>query len=75
MDRLDVAVIGGGVIGLAIARALAEAGRDVLVIEAEPAIGSHTSSRNSEVIHAGIYYPKGSLKAELCVQGKGLLYD
>lgn len=75
MDRLDVAVIGGGVIGLAVARELSEAGRDVLLIEAEPAIGSHTSSRNSEVIHAGIYYPKGSLKAELCVQGKGLLYD
>jgi L-2-hydroxyglutarate oxidase LhgO len=75
MDRLDVAVIGGGVIGLAIARALAEAGREVLLIEAEPAIGAHTSSRNSEVIHAGIYYPKGSLKAELCVRGKGLLYD
>lgn len=75
MDRLDVAVIGGGVIGLAIARELAEAGRDVLLLEAEPAIGAHTSSRNSEVIHAGIYYPKGSLKAELCVQGKGLLYE
>jgi len=56
-------VVGAGVVGLAIARELALAGREVIVLEAEDAIGTHTSSRNSEVIHAGIYYPKGSLKA------------
>lgn len=75
MDEFDCAVIGAGVVGLAAARALALAGREVIVLEAEGAIGTGTSSRNSEVIHAGIYYPKGSLKARLCVQGKQLLYD
>jgi L-2-hydroxyglutarate oxidase LhgO len=74
MDELDCAVIGGGVVGLAVARALALAGREVLVLEAEGAIGTGTSSRNSEVIHAGIYYPQGSLKARLCVEGKQALY-
>ena len=74
MDYLDCAVIGGGVVGLAVARALALAGREVMVLEAEGAIGTGTSSRNSEVIHAGIYYPQGSLKATLCVEGKQLLY-
>ncbi|KAF1068592.1 NAD(P)/FAD-dependent oxidoreductase [Variovorax sp.] len=74
MDDLDCAVIGGGVVGLAVARALALAGREVMVLEAEGAIGTGTSSRNSEVIHAGIYYPQGSLKARLCVEGKQLLY-
>ncbi|WP_431132051.1 NAD(P)/FAD-dependent oxidoreductase [Variovorax paradoxus] len=74
MDELDCAVIGGGVVGLAVARALALAGREVVVLEAEGAIGTGTSSRNSEVIHAGIYYPKGSLKARLCVEGKQALY-
>jgi L-2-hydroxyglutarate oxidase LhgO len=73
-DRIDCAVIGAGVVGLAIARELALAGREVLILEAESGIGEHTSSRNSEVIHAGIYYPKGSLKARLCVEGKHLLY-
>ena len=68
-------VLGAGVVGLAIARELALAGREVIVLEAEDAIGTHTSSRNSEVIHAGIYYPKGSLKARTCVEGKHLLYD
>jgi L-2-hydroxyglutarate oxidase LhgO len=68
-------VIGGGVIGLAVARALAQLGREVSVLEAEPAVGSHTSSRNSEVIHAGIYYPSGSLKARLCVSGRRALYE
>jgi L-2-hydroxyglutarate oxidase LhgO len=63
------------VIGLAVARELARAGREVVVLEAEDAIGTHTSSRNSEVIHAGIYYPKGSLKAQSCVAGKELLYE
>jgi L-2-hydroxyglutarate oxidase LhgO len=67
-------VIGAGVVGLAVARELALAGREVIVLEAEDAIGTHTSSRNSEVIHAGLYYPPGSLKARLCVEGKGLLY-
>jgi L-2-hydroxyglutarate oxidase LhgO len=75
MDELDCAVIGGGVVGLAVARALALAGREVVVLEAEGAIGTGTSSRNSEVIHAGIYYPQGSLKARLCVEGKEALHD
>lgn len=67
-------MIGAGVVGLAVARALALRGRETLVLEAEDAIGTGTSSRNSEVIHAGIYYPPGSMKAELCVRGKHLLY-
>lgn len=71
---IDCVVIGAGVVGLAIARALAQSGREVLVAEATEAIGTGTSSRNSEVIHAGIYYPAGSLKARLCVRGKHLLY-
>lgn len=75
MERLDAVVIGAGVVGLAVARALALAGREVVILEAEDAIGTHTSSRNSEVIHAGIYYPKGSLKARSCVEGKQLLYE
>jgi L-2-hydroxyglutarate oxidase LhgO len=74
-ERIDCAVIGAGVVGLAIARALALAGREVLVLEATETIGSQTSSRNSEVIHAGIYYATGSLKARLCVEGKQRLYD
>ena len=73
-DRLDCVVVGAGVIGLSIGRALARAGREVVVLEAEPQIGMHTSSRNSEVIHAGLYYPEDSLKAKLCVQGKEMLY-
>ena len=74
METLDCVVIGAGVIGLAIARALARAGREVVILEAESAIGTPTSSRNSEVIHAGIYYAAGSLKARLCVSGKEALY-
>jgi L-2-hydroxyglutarate oxidase LhgO len=74
-DRtLDAVVIGAGVVGLAVARALALAGREVVVLESAPAIGTHTSSRNSEVIHAGLYYPTGSLKARLCVTGRDALY-
>jgi len=75
MEKIDCAVIGAGVIGLAVARALAAAGREVLLLEAESAFGTVTSARNSEVIHAGIYYPAGSLKTRLCVAGRGLLYD
>ena len=71
----DTVVIGAGVIGLAVARALARAGRDVLVLERHDHFGSETSSRNSEVIHAGLYYPTGSLKARLCVAGRQALYD
>lgn len=74
-DAVDCVVIGAGVVGLAVARALAQQGRDVLVLEACNAIGTQTSARNSEVIHAGIYYPAGSLKATLCVKGRGMLYD
>ncbi|MDM0024058.1 NAD(P)/FAD-dependent oxidoreductase [Variovorax saccharolyticus] len=74
MDEFDCAVIGAGVVGLAVARALALQGREVIVLESEGAIGTGTSSRNSEVIHAGIYYPQGSLKAQLCVEGKERLY-
>ena len=75
MEKLDAVVVGGGVVGLAVARALAQSGREVVILEAENAIGTHTSSRNSEVIHAGIYYPKGSLKARACVAGKERLYE
>ncbi|HMO06068.1 MAG TPA: NAD(P)/FAD-dependent oxidoreductase [Paracoccaceae bacterium] len=75
MEQVDVVVVGAGVVGLAVSRALALAGREVLVLECEAQIGSGTSARNSEVIHAGIYYPAGSLKARLCVQGRQLLYD
>jgi len=75
VEKLDAVVIGAGVVGLAVARELAMAGREVVVLEAEDAIGTHTSSRNSEVIHAGIYYPKGSLKARSCVEGRRLLYE
>ena len=74
LEKLDCIVVGAGVIGLAIARGLAESGRDVIVLETEAEIGTQTSSRNSEVIHSGIYYPNDSLKARFCVAGKKLLY-
>ena len=74
-ERVQCVVIGAGVIGLAVARRLALAGREVVVVERADAIGTETSSRNSEVIHAGIYYPRDSLKARLCVAGKHALYD
>jgi L-2-hydroxyglutarate oxidase LhgO len=75
MDSVECVVVGAGVVGLAVARALALAGREVVILEAENAIGTHTSSRNSEVIHAGIYYPRGSLKARSCVEGRKRLYE
>jgi L-2-hydroxyglutarate oxidase LhgO len=75
MADVDAIVIGAGVVGLACARELALAGQSVLVLEADSAIGTGTSSRNSEVIHAGLYYPVGSLKAKLCVEGRNRLYD
>ena len=74
MERVGTVVIGAGVVGLAVARALGRTGREVVILEAEPLIGSRTSARNSEVIHAGIYYPKDSLKARLCVAGRQALY-
>lgn len=74
MDRVDSIVIGAGVVGLACARALAMAGKDVIVIERNYAFGMETSSRNSEVVHSGIYYPTGSLKASACVRGRDKLY-
>ncbi len=75
MDTVECLVVGGGVVGLAIARRLALAGREVMLVETSDQIGSGISSRNSEVIHAGIYYRPGSLKARLCVAGKHALYD
>ena len=74
MDDIECVVIGAGVVGIAVARALALAGHEVLVLEAAEGIGTGTSSRNSEVIHAGIYYPRGSAMARLCVRGKRMLY-
>ena len=74
-ESVDAVVIGAGVVGLAVARELAQTGRDVIVLEHNARIGEETSSRNSEVIHAGIYYPTNSVKASLCVRGKELLYN
>ena len=74
-ETADTIVIGAGVIGLAIARELAQTGCEVLVLESNSAFGMETSSRNSGVIHAGIYYPPGSIKARCCLRGKHLLYD
>src|SRR5215211_854710 len=74
MDRVDCVVVGAGVIGLAVARRLARTGREVVVLEEAEGIGTVTSSRNSEVIHAGIYYPAGSWMARMCVSGKQSLY-
>jgi L-2-hydroxyglutarate oxidase LhgO len=73
-DEVEVVVIGAGVVGLAVARQLARCGREVIVVEAASAVGTEISSRNSEVVHAGIYYPAGSRKAELCVRGRHRLY-
>ena len=74
MDEVECIVVGAGVVGLAVARALALAGREVIVLEAAEGIGTETSSRNSEVIHAGIYYPANSLMARFCVAGRRALY-
>ncbi|WP_439815514.1 NAD(P)/FAD-dependent oxidoreductase [Zavarzinia sp. CC-PAN008] len=74
MDRIEAVVVGAGVVGLAVARRLAQAGLEVVVLEAEATFGSVTSARNSEVIHAGIYYPRDSLKARTCVAGRRVLY-
>src|SRR5690242_12370751 len=74
MDTTDTIVVGAGVVGLAVARSLATAGREVLVLEAEPRIGEHTSSRNSEVIHAGLHYKKGSLRQHLLPRAAHLMY-
>ena len=75
MEQIEIAVIGGGVVGLACAAALAADGRSVCVLERESRMGHGTSTRNSGVIHAGLYYPTGSLKAQLCVRGRHLLYE
>lgn len=74
MDRITICIIGGGVIGLAVARGLSRNFPGVILLEKHPSFGQETSSRNSEVIHAGIYYPPGSIKATLCVEGSSLLY-
>jgi L-2-hydroxyglutarate oxidase LhgO len=74
LEEVDCVVIGAGVVGLAVARRLAMAGREVLILDRADGIGTETSSRNSEVIHAGIYYPPGSLKARACIEGKQFLY-
>src|SRR3954451_3060252 len=75
MERIDVAVIGGGVTGLASARAIAASGRSVCVLERHPRPGQDTSTHNSGVIHAGLYYPAGTLKARLCVEGRRRMYE
>jgi L-2-hydroxyglutarate oxidase LhgO len=74
-ESVECVVIGAGVVGLAVARGLARAGHEVLILEAARQIGTETSSRNSEVIHAGLHYPNGSLKARFCVKGRDLLYE
>ncbi len=74
MEEVDCVVVGAGVVGLAVARALALSGREVIILDAAEGIGTETSSRNSEVIHAGIYYPANSLMARFCVEGRRKIY-
>ncbi|MEJ2745925.1 MAG: FAD-dependent oxidoreductase, partial [bacterium] len=75
MEHIDITIIGAGIVGLAIAYEMSDTGRNIVVIERNDGFGRETSSRNSEVIHGGIYYPEGSLKASLCVEGRKLVYD
>ena len=75
MDKVDIVVIGAGVVGLAVGAALSDKNKEMYILEKEEVYGQATSSRNSEVIHAGIYYPSGSLKAELCVKANPIIYD
>ena len=75
MERVDIVIVGAGIVGLAIAGEVGQSNKDVVVIERHPGFGQETSSRNSEVIHSGLYYPEGSLKARLCLEGKRLLYQ
>jgi L-2-hydroxyglutarate oxidase LhgO len=75
MDKVTITIIGAGVIGLAVGRECAQSVADVLIIEKNSSFGQETSSRNSEVIHAGIYYPAGTLKHTTCIEGKDLLYE
>lgn len=75
MEQIDITIVGAGVIGLAVAYELSKAYKDIFVIERNSSFGQETSSRNSEVIHAGIYYPKDSLKTKTCIEGKELLYE
>ncbi|MFA5099680.1 MAG: NAD(P)/FAD-dependent oxidoreductase [Candidatus Omnitrophota bacterium] len=75
MDETDIIIIGAGVVGLAVGRELARCGRETIIVERHKTFGQETSSRNSEVIHGGMYYPADSLKARLCIQGRRMLYD
>lgn len=75
MEKIDVLVIGAGVVGLAVAKKLSSIRKDIIIIEKNKSFGQETSSRNSEVIHGGMYYPSGTLKAELCINGRHLLYQ
>jgi L-2-hydroxyglutarate oxidase LhgO len=75
MEKTDILIIGAGVIGLAVARELSSSNKNIIVVEKNKSFGQETSSRNSEVIHGGMYYPAGTLKAGLCIRGRRLLYQ
>ncbi|MCM8796182.1 MAG: FAD-dependent oxidoreductase [Candidatus Omnitrophica bacterium] len=75
MEKIDITVVGAGIIGLAVAYELSKDYKDIFIIEKNSSFGQETSSRNSEVIHAGIYYPKDSLKTKTCIEGRHLLYE
>ena len=75
MEKTDITIIGAGIVGLAVAAELAGEGRSLFVIDKNETFGMETSSRNSEVIHAGIYYPTGTLKHKLCIEGNRLIYE